>query len=349
MVSTSSHVVVAARAHVHVVDTETKAVKTFETAVELSSPPLADRDGNIYWSDAGNVFSIDAAMKERWTTSLGSFHAMGEFLSPGPMLLDGMGNLYAVGLGSRLLALDTNTGAIIDSVGLDSEMNLLSVGTTGAIFYHDALGRLRLASLTSKLVERVEDPTGWSPGWGILGGGDIGLVTAGYVNPQLGTSRTVVLDECGRLRWTVPQSFSLPIAITYDGDLIVQDGQGNGTRDLRRFDADGHLLAGPVSLDRPVATSVGADDVLHVITCRSDHAKLVALGPDLQEKNAVDLGAGGCPAAAVLGPSGILYYVREGTPGELSAIQTTSPGPGRVSWSQPGGNASATAWIGTVP
>jgi hypothetical protein len=51
-----------------------------------------------------------------------------------------------------------------------------------------------------------------------------------------------------------------------------------------------------------------------------------------------------CPNAAVLNAGGKILAAR-GTDSKLVAVQTTSPGPGAVSWAQNRRDARATAWL----
>ena len=120
---------------------------------------------------------------------------------------------------------------------------------------------------------------------------------------------------------------------------------------IRRFSQDGTLKAGPVPTNPPMWAFAGADDSLVAITCDSSLTTLseaIAFDSFLQKLWSIDLGQGNCAGAAtVLNDDGRLFVVRETRSGtELLAIQTTSPGPARVSWSRTYGRDSrATGWL----
>jgi outer membrane protein assembly factor BamB len=343
IVATASLVALSEWAHIHLIDTAGAEIRSFQTISELASAPLADAAGNVYWSDATTAFSADSSGTLRWQAGLGAFSSTGEFLTPGPLLLDPKGVVYAVGLGGQLLKLSATDGSILENVSLPNSMNILAMGVGNAIFYIDP--KVGLVKVSSGGFESVSDGAGWSPGWGAMGGSKIGLVAAGYRHDMAGTTaETVVLDTCGRLKWRLLGS--LPLAIGFGDDLIVMDGQG--PFELRRLSSAGGAVAGPISTDRPVVAIVGADDTLYVVTCSASAAKLDALNSTLHLQWTMALGSG-CPTSATLGPTGILYYATQGLPGELAAIQTTSPGPGQVSWSRLSRDTGGTSWLGAAP
>lgn len=162
------------------------------------------------------------------------------------------------------------------------------------------------------------------------------------------TTEVSVLDPCGQLRWRVPGSHAVPLAITFDDDLIVLDRTPTGGNQhsfaLRRFSKDGVLRAGPVRVTDTFCgqSFVGADDTFYYTGGASDGYRLHAFDSSLHEIWAIPFPH--CPDSAVLGPDGKLFTAR-GTDGRLVAIQTTSPGPGGVSWGQVGRDARATRWL----
>jgi hypothetical protein len=184
-----------------------------------------------------------------------------------------------------------------------------------------------------------------------MGGGTIGLVVSGYVETtsRLGTTETVVTDPCGRIRWKVPSTTTFPLAVTFGDDLIVEDQSANAAQveiSLRRISATGTLEAGPVESEPVAEGVVGADDTLYLVSCPASGPILIARDASLAPLWTLPLGAGGCPDEYVLGPGGVFYFVRQGSASaNLTAVQTTSPGPAIGLWSRWNHNAEGNRWL----
>jgi hypothetical protein len=180
----------------------------------------------------------------------------------------------------------------------------------------------------------------------IIGGYDLGILVA------RGTEKSdvSVYDTCGSFRWSVPGDYAVPLAITFDDDLIVMDrtpsGAGADSFALRRFSKDGELRAGPVPISDQAcgSTFVGSDDTFYYVgyvpSGPSQGYRLWALDSSLDQKWVIPFPF--CPEAAVLADDGRIFAVRTG---QVAAVQTTSPGPARVSWGQIGRDARATRWL----
>jgi outer membrane protein assembly factor BamB len=161
-------------------------------------------------------------------------------------------------------------------------------------------------------------------------------------------SKIVVADRCGRIRWEVPATTTFPLAVTFGDDLIVEDSKMEGgiiATALRRFSADGTLIAGPVAVETVASGVVGSDDTIYFVTCPDQQAFLVARDASFAPLWTLDLGPGVCPEEFVLGPGGIFYFTRQSpTSSELGAAQTTSAGPA-PGWSRWDHNAAGNRWL----
>src|SRR5262245_40679754 len=285
--------------------------------------PVAGQDGSLYFTDAANVYRVDAAGRPAWAKPFGPNQSQGsEFgKSTGQLLLDGSNRLYASAPDGKLWIFRGEDGQVLSSIplGLRDDMSLRTVDVgVGKILVIDRKG---IAAAGPDIWSHgffSTDSGGWlgevTVGQGtyppyVFAGYDIGFVVAGavVVNPGVEITSASVVDRCGRFRWQVPGNNAVPLAITFDDDLIVMDrvpagpgSAGSYTFSLRRFSRDGALVAGPV----PVADQfcgrffVGADDTFYYTTWSSTQNTLKAFDSSLRELWSIPFPR--CPDAAVL-------------------------------------------------
>jgi hypothetical protein len=181
-----------------------------------------------------------------------------------------------------------------------------------------------------------------------MAGGKIGLIAYGYRKGD--ASETQVFDYCGRLRWKVDGGYSRPVTVGFDDALIVRDRVPTGggyNESIRKFSADGQLLAGPEQTASVAGAALGADGTLYLLECAGQSATIEARDDALKTLWSIPLESETCPREVLLAPGGILYTASEGDPGQLIAIQTTSPGPANVSWNRRfGRDGTGNMWIG---
>jgi hypothetical protein len=374
MVATGTGVAVVWDLNLRIVDGEGTIVKAIQgdPAGGILSFPVAGPDGSLYLADALYAIRIGPTGDVIWRTPLEPSQSRSEFTYPHRPLLDHLGRLYVAGLDGNLWTIESETGrvAMKHVIGLPPPYSLprnFSLGVADVVF----ASRTGLSAAgpsvnsvgpysprTGTWEGEISDGNGWYPS-GAIAGWDIGIVASGYRDVTKETTETIVLDRCGRLRWRVPGSYALPMAITFGDDLIVRDMVPKGTNvytsSIRRFSRDGTLLAGPAPIERPYRAFSGADDTLYLVTCGPQTAdglgaaaSLVALGPALQQLWSLRLPDGQCPGLGVMNGDGKIFVTRMHPAGalQLLAIQTPSPGLAPVSWPQFGSrDARGTDWL----
>jgi hypothetical protein len=324
------------------------------------SSPLADATG-IYFADSLAAYHVDRTGHELWRQPLGTNRATSEFAVPQPPVLDPRSRrLYVSALDGAIWTFAADDGRVISTRPLPGGRipRVIQMGLSGVLFV-DRTGLSTAGAGVPAIGTfspddglwkgELDDGMGWHPE-NAIAGVDIGIVAFGYLGPTGEERQTVVLDPCGKLRWRVPGNFSWPVAISFADDLIVQDREptdsGGHTQTIRRFSSAGALVAGPVPTDFLYWPLVGADDALIAVACMGAQTAVVAFDAMLKPLWTVPLSASGCPAATVLGPTGILYVAWAGSSPRVIAVQTTSPGPAPVGWGRYfGGNAGGTFWL----
>lgn len=327
------------------------------------SGPVAGPDGSVYFADASNAYGIDPTGKTIWHTRLGPGQlGQSANAAPSPPILDPAGRLYLSALDGKLWSFKSADGEVLWSLDvgfwqgaprwLDSAVrNVLTVsgGTAVSGVAAGGEGLLSVETRTwfgSVVMGEPAAPPRLVPGY------DVGFVVSAVIDVGSETLDTFIVDTCGNFRWRVPGDHAVLLAITFDDDLIVMDrtplGGGRRSFALRRFSKDGVLVAGPVSVSDQFCGSsfVGADDTFYYVgytpSGPSEGYRLRAFDSSLREKWVSPFPF--CPNAAVLNADGKILAAR-GTDSKLVAVQTTSPGPGAVSWAQNRRNARATAWL----
>ncbi len=342
----AAHVAVTADEFLEVLDHGGKPVRTITTPQRLFlSPPAFDAAGNLYVSDASASRSFDASGVERWSHPFDPPQVAREFFVIGRPLLSPDGVMYTAGLDGKLWGLATGTGApkieVVIGLAPGSLTPELLLGAGDSIFLSSYLGSGSFSAHAIKTATGASggdlvDPSGW-PVPNALAGPTIGLVGWGYATGD--TSKVEVFDRCGKFRWAVSGDHPRPILVGPRDELLVYDAPpANGPRtfSLRRFTADGVVLAGPVAVSPFAAAILGADETLYLVAC-SDPPAVIALGSTLQEAWRVPI-PGACPSSAALGTDGSLYLSRsvDATANEIVAVQTTSQRPSSSAWPNPG-------------
>jgi hypothetical protein len=359
ILATSNGVAIALFADLYLATKEGVVTTAFHSAAPgVLAPPVADPAGNLYVADAGYIYSLDSTGAERWRRPVGANASQGEFAFPSYGLLAEDGTLYWNMLDGglwRVRSTDGSPRGPAAALGLRGGARYLIAGVGQTVFVGDDDGGLSLVNAeTGAWGPPVVDESGWRP-LGIMGGSRIGLVAYGYVAGD--ASETQVFDPCGRPRWKVPGSFSRPVAIGFDDQLVVRDRVPMGTgfaESVRKFSADGALIAGPESTGSVAGGVLGADDVLYLLVCSRSPSTfdtkvtLEARDSSLKTKWMVDVPSSVCPAELALAPGGIVYTVANGSPSQLLAVQTKSPGPAPVAWSRRfGKDETGNMWIGS--
>jgi outer membrane protein assembly factor BamB len=325
------------------------------------SSPVAGADGSIYFADSISARRVDASGRPVWQTPLGASEDERE-VTPGKLALDTAGRLYISASDGKLWILRSEDGSVVSSVSLgllQGRARGIELGI-GEVLLVDRSGSAATGSKSAALgllstrgggwVGEVTIGTGTHTPWSIAGH-DIGLVVSAYVgnDTERDKTDTLVLDPCGRMRWRVPGDYTVPLAISYEDDLIVMDRspRGSGAYEfaLRRFSRDGDIVAGPVEVPDAFCGRgfVGADDTFYYTGWTSDGYRLRAFDSSLHERWSIPFPH--CPDAAVMNGDGKIFTAK-GTSAKLLAVQTPSPGPGRVSWGQVTGDVRATRWLG---
>lgn len=314
------------------------------------SSPVAGPDGSLYFADSMATYRVDGMGGPIWQQPLGASQtATG---APRAPALDPAGRLHVSAMDGNLWTFRAEDGLVVSSVSLGLWQNtpryinsgfgnILIVDRSGIAAAGSGIGAYGLmAADTGSWVGEV---TG--DGLYIIGGYDLGVL----VGRGTDTSDLSVYDACGNFRWRVPGNYAVPLAITFDDDLIVMDRTPTGAPSpnnysfaLRRFSKDGALRAGPVAVSDQFCgySFVGADDTFYYAGGASDGYRLRAFDASLNQTQVIPFPF--CPVAAALADSGKIFAARTG---QLAAVQTTSPGPARVSWAQIGRDARATLWL----
>ena len=329
------------------------------------SSPVAAPDGSLYFADRSYAYRVDGMGRPIWQKPFGADQSAGRASAQATSLaLDPSGRLYVSALDGKVWTFRGEDGQVLSSVDLGLWQNnrrylyfglgeIVAVDRGGIATAGPGIAAMGLISpQTSTWLGEVAIGDGSAP-TGAFAGYDIGLVATAYVSTTSEVAETDVFDRCGNFRWRVPGSYAVPLAITFDDDLIVMDRVPNGRPSpsdhdfsLRRFSKDGILIAGPTSVSDTFCgrSFVGSDDTFYYTGGASDGYRLRAFDSALHEIWAIPFPH--CPEAAVLSTGGKIFTARGGVGGKLVAVQTTSPGPAPVSWPQAvGRDARATLWL----
>ena len=320
----------------------------------LMSSPIAGPDGSIYFADSMATYRVDGLGRPIWEKPLGAKQTSGEHAAPRSPALDPAGRLHVSALDGNLWTFRAEDGEVLSSVNIGLWQNgprYINIGF-GKILVVDRSGIAAAGPGTGAYGFMSADQGSWvgevtGDGLYVIGGYDIGVLVARGSEP----SEVSIYDKCGNFRWRVPGNYVVPLAITFDDDLIVMDRMPTGAPSpndyafaLRRFSKDGSLRAGPVPVAEQFSgtSGVGADATIYYTTWSAAENRLIAFDSSLNQLWSIPFPF--CPDAAVLAEGGKIFAARMG-PG-LAAVQTTSPGPARVSWGQTGRDARATRWLG---
>lgn len=313
------------------------------------STPVSGSDGTLYFADSVAAYRVDGKGKSIWETPLGVNQVVGSG-APRQPALDPVGRLHISAMDGKVWTIRAEDGQAISTADLGLRRNAPRYisGGFGNVQLVDRAG-ITSSGADGEAYGLMTADTGLWVGeviapWYIIAGYEIGVVISRAFDLS-------IYDKCGSFRWKVPGSYAGPAAVTFNDDLIVIDrtptGSGVDSIAFRRFSKDGELRAGPVpSTDIPCGSSfVGADDTFYYIgytqSGPSQGYRLWAFDSALNQKWVIPFPF--CPDAAVLAEGGKIFAARLG---QLAAIQTTSPGPGRVSWGQNAHDARATRWLG---
>jgi len=317
------------------------------------STPVTGVDGSVYFADSVFAYRLDGGGQTVWKTTIGGG---GSQPAGGVPLLDGNGRLYFAAADGGVRVLRAADGMLLSTFSLGGTPRYIYAGVGDVLF----MDRERFSTTGSGKVsegvfstvqgtwvgEITVGPGRYPPSSFV--GYDIGVVTTAYLDTDAETTEVDIHDSCGRFRWRVPGDHAIPLAITFDDDLIVMDraptGGGQHSFALRRFSRDGALVAGPVSVPDTFCgrAFVGADDTFYYTGGASDGYRLRAFDSSLKPLWTVPFPY--CSDAAVLNSDGKIFTAN-GTGGKLAAVQTPSPGPAPVSWSQVDRDARATRWL----
>jgi hypothetical protein len=324
------------------------------------SAPVAGPDGGLYFADSTAAYHVDSMGQPIWQQPLGANQVAGNG-APWQPTLDPAGRLHVSAMDGKLWTFRAEDGQVLSSVDVGfGNTGVRSLQpSVGNVLFVDWSGKSSAGSGVAALGLLAADTGSWLAdvvaGDGratpyLLPGYDIGCVMGVVTNSATETIDTFVTDRCGNFRWRVPGDHAIPLAITFDDDLIVMDRTPTGMPSpnnysfaLRRFSKDGALLAGPVAVsDQFCGNSfVGSDDTFYYAGGASDGYRLRAFDSSLNQLWTIPFPF--CPNAAVLADGGVIFAARTG---QFAAVQTTSPGPARVSWAQAAGRDDhATRWL----
>jgi hypothetical protein len=327
------------------------------------SSPVAASDGSVFFADASNAYHVDGTGQSLWQKPLGGNQTGQEFGAPAAPALEPNGRLHVSALDGKLWTFRGEDGEVLSTANLglwQGAPRSLTIGF-GKVLLIDR-GGIAAAGFNVRADGLFAPDTGTWVGEVTAGDGMDGLyVTAGYdvgvvvsrTNSTTQGREISVYDKCGNFRWRVPGGYAGPLVIGFDDDLFVLDtvplGAGGYSYSLRRFSKDGALLAGPVTAPAGKVWGrgifVGADGTLYYTSwTNADGYRVSALDLSLQSIWSVAFPATFAPEAAVLNADGKIFFAAGGS-AELMAVQTTSPGPGRVSFAQIGRDARATRWL----
>jgi hypothetical protein len=314
------------------------------------SSPVAGADGSLYFADSMAAYRVDGLGGPIWQKPLGASQmATG---APRAPALDPAGRLHVSAMDGNLWTFRAEDGEPLPSVALGLWQNApryINIGF-GNILVVDRSGIAAAGPGIAAYGLMSADTGSWvgevtGEGLYILGGYDLGVLVARGSEP----SDLSIYDTCGTFRWRVPGNYAVPLAITFDDDLIVMDRTPTGAPSphsysfaLRRFSKDGALRAGPMPVPDQAcgSTFVGADDTFYYTTWSATENRLIAFDSSLTQLWSIPFPF--CPVAAVLADGGKIFVAQTG---QIAAVQTTSPGPARVSWAQIGRDARATLWL----
>jgi hypothetical protein len=317
------------------------------------SSPVSGPDGSLFFADSIAAYRVDGVGKPIWQTPIGVNQVPGSGTPPQPALDPG-DRLHISAMDGNLWTFRAESGEVLWNVSLGLLHNApryINVGF-GRVLVLDRSGIAAAGPGTEAYGFMAADTGAWigevvGQGLFLMGGYDLGVLIARGTQ----TYDLSIYDKCGSFRWRVPGDYPVPLAITFDDDLIVMDrapsGAGTYSFALRRFSKDGELRVGPVPISDQScgSTFVGADDTFYYVgylpSGPSAGYRLWAFDGSLNQKWVIPFPF--CPEAAVLADSGRIFAARTG---QLTAVQTTSPGPARVSWGQNGRDARATFWLG---
>jgi hypothetical protein len=322
------------------------------------SSPVSGLDGSVFFADASNAYRVDGTGKPVWEKPLGGNQTGQEFGAPRAPALDPVGRVHISALDGKLWTFRSEDGQVVSSANLglwNGGPRYITLGF-GNVLVVDR-GGITAAGPNVRADGLFATDTGtWTgevtagdgmDGLFVIGGYDIGIVVS-RSNSTTGAREVSIYDRCGNFRWRVPGNDAGPLGIGFNDDLMVLDSAPTGgTNMLRRFSSAGQLLAGPVAAPVGAAwgrgTFIGADGTFYYTSWQTASGyRLAALDSSFRELWSVALPFS--PDAAVLNRDGKIFFA-SGILSKVTAVQTTSPGPGAVSWGQVGRDARATRWL----
>lgn len=292
-----------------------------------SPTPIADREGNFYWSagkDKSYVYSVSPNGTVRWKKQLGSNQDMfQEITYTSNLVMNPEGVLFFAASDGFVYALQSKDGSVVWQVpgGLNSQ---------GIVGYVD-LGNGDLFRMDHRRYSTID---GSAKGALTLDGRSVwevpvysGIMAGYYVSENNEIhARSFMLDGCGRVLWSLPNqagSFWEMQLVGFDDQILVRDGVQ--AENWYIYTATGQPIQGPIAA--PGRTELlGADGTLYAYDCRS--SELVAYSwSGLDKLWSLHLDMGCDYRTAVLADDGVLYLASgETTPIQVVAVQTQSPG-----------------------
>ncbi len=322
----------------------------------------ADVSGNLYFAGA-QAYSVSKDGALRWQIPFGSPLA-GDLTAASMPLLDPTGTLYVSATDGFLYAIGSQDG----SLKWKAQVGLAGAGPTATpAFLAGGAGPVFSARNASSGLALYRASDGKVLGKAAVASGPVSIWKFGYQDLGMVGLQTVenssrwgrqaiyVLDQCGRVRWSLPgDRAQSPSLVGFDSRLVVthrDPDRADGPVSLSMYDSGGALVAGPTAAG--TGWFWGADNAIYAIACQQQQGslsgpfRLTALNDTLAEQWHLDI-EGECPSSGALASDGTMYLTRGPASGvELLAIRTQSPGLAPVAWPSAVHDNRGTAWLGS--